>query len=118
MENKKENKLSKTIGDLLFPVGDNQPLRESLERFRISYEAKFGKTDLTKRYTSVWPNDQQDWLLENHPKLYYDGLPPYVQACIKESMRRANQKGNLDDQPDEYVKLYISGQMEGKGYQR
>lgn len=111
---------SQTLADLLSYFGKSSSLRRELEAFRISYEAKFGETDLIKRYTSVWPNEQQEWLLKNYPKRYYDGLPPFVKAFMKEKMHTAKRDGKLDDMPGTFLSLYLSGQMEvdDGGYSR
>jgi hypothetical protein len=99
-----------TLAALLFGFRDPR-LSQQLEKFRISYEAEFGPTDLTKRYTSTWPADHQDFLIENWPERYWDGLPPFVQAFIKEKMHAARRKGNLDNMPANYLRLYLSGKM-------
>jgi hypothetical protein len=95
-------------------------LRHELEIFRIKYESKFGHTDLTKRYTSTWPTDQQDWLLEHHPERFWDGLPPFVQAFLKEQMHAAHRNGKLDDMPGDFLQLYLQGKMsiDGSGPMR
>jgi hypothetical protein len=111
---------SPTLADLLYYNGPDPTQRRELEEFRIAYEAEFGETDLTKRYTSLWPSDQQEWLLRTCPKRYYDGLPPFVQAFLKEKMHMAKRLGQMDDMPGSYLQLYLSGQMDlgSSGYSR
>ena len=100
-----------TLGDMLFPLSD--PLaRRQLEEFRLRYEAEHGPTDLTKRYTSTWPPEHRDWLSRHEPKLFFDGLPPFAKAFIKAKMQGAANSGMLDDMPDQYLKLFFSGQMQ------
>lgn len=99
-----------TLAEMLLPVSDPAHCR-FLEQFRIIYEERFGPTDLTKRYTSTWPEAQQNWLLKNHPKLYFDGLPPFAKAFIRGNMRVAARDGTLDDMPDGMLELYVRGQM-------
>jgi len=103
-----------TIAGLLaqFPTPE---LNRELDKFRINFEARFGETDLTKRYTSTWPQDQQEWLLANHPRRYWLGLPPFVQAFMKEKMRMAQRAGKLDDMPESFLALYLNGNMDISG---
>ena len=113
------NRSSKTLAELLVYL-DTPALRRELEEFRIKYESKFGETDLTKRYTCTWPLEDQNWLVEHHPKRYWNGLPPFAQAYLKEKMRSVPRKGKLDDMPATLLRLYLTGQMEvdGGGYSR
>ncbi len=109
-----------TLSEILFRFGTPR-LRRELENFRGKYEAEFGETDLTRRYTSTWPIDEQEWLIQNHPKRYWDGLPSFVQAFLKEKMVAAHRDGKLDDMPSSYLSLYLAGKMEidrGGGWQR
>ena len=104
------NSTCHSLADMLFPL--RMPhLRSELETYRKSYEAIHGATDLTKRYTSLWPINQQSWLLENAPREYYNGLPPFVKAYLKGKMELAAQVGALDDMPDAYIKLFLSKNM-------
>jgi hypothetical protein len=103
-----------TLSDMLF-LFRSPKLRCQLEEFRKTYEEEFGPTDLTLRYTSTWGTPQQIWLLENHPKRYFDGLPPFVQSFLKEKMISAHKHGNLDDMPSEFLELYLKGQMDVGG---
>jgi hypothetical protein len=89
----------------------NPELRLELERFRKQYELIHGQTDLTLRYTSTWPRSQQEWLIENDMRRYFEGLPPFVQAYFKSKLTLAARLGNLDDMPSHLVSLYLSGNM-------
>ena len=109
-----ERSSSLTLADLLFKFPTPR-LRRQAESFRIKYEAKFGKTDLTRCYTSSWPVEKQDWLLKNHPERYWGGLPPFIQAFIKEKVRAMHRQGNLDDLDSVFLELYLSGKMEVDG---
>jgi len=91
-----------TLAGLLVGFSDPKLLNE-LEVFRVKYEAKFGETDLTRRYTSERPTHEQSWLLENFPERYWRGLPPFAQAFLKEKMRHAHKLGRLDDMPGGYL---------------
>src|SRR5665213_1319367 len=95
-----------------------QSLRSELEVFRVAYEARHGETDLTKRYTSTWATVEQEWLMTHEPKRYFDGLPPFVQAFIREKMKLATRNGKLDDMPTEYLKLFMAGKMGPGGHGR
>ncbi len=98
------------INDLLIWV-DSPRKRRAMEEFRIEFEKEHGPTDLTKRYTSLFPTKQQNWLAEHHPKRYWDGLPPYVQGYIKKEMETAHKLGKLDDMQPQLIKLYLSREM-------
>lgn len=95
---------------MLFHLSDPARRRE-LEEFRIKFESVHGATDLTKRYTSTWPEEQQDWLVENHPKQWFDGLPEFAKAYLRQKIQWAAQDGRLDDMPDEFIQLYVNRQM-------
>jgi len=100
----------RTLAEMLFYLSDPDK-RKELEQYRVDYEAEFGETDLTKRYTSTWPAEQQKWLMEHDMRRYFDGLPPFVKAYFKGKMQLAAREGRLDDKPDALLKLYVSGQM-------
>lgn len=100
----------KTLAEMLFPLGSEEENRE-LEAFRVEYEKEFGETDLTKHYTSMWPSKHQDWLIDNDTKRYFDGLPPFAKAYIKDKLDYAAQTGMLDNAPDCYLSLYAKGLM-------
>jgi hypothetical protein len=87
-------------------------LNRQLEEFRVGYEELHGPTDLTKRSTSLLPISQQHWLLQNHPKRYFDGLPPFVQAFFFDKMSIAHKEGRLDDMPGPFIQLYLCGEMD------
>jgi hypothetical protein len=103
--------IEKTLAELVYRFPD-PVLRAQLEKFRIEYEEEFGETDLTRHYTSMLPTKDQEWLSERHPKRYFDGLPPFVQAFFKAKMLVAHRKGKLDDMPDDLLYLFVSGQMD------
>jgi hypothetical protein len=100
----------RTLAELLFPLSD--PLqRKLLEEYRVEYETEFGPTDLTKRYTSTWPAEQQDWLVQHDSKRWFDGLPPFAKAFLHGKLQLAAERGKLDDAPDRLLRLYVSGMM-------
>ena len=66
-----------TLAELLFRM-PTHALRKQLEEYRAQYEEIHGPTDLTKRYTSTWPIEQQAWMVEHDIKRYFDGLPPFA----------------------------------------
>src|SRR5580698_9258387 len=86
---------AKTLAELVFRF-EPPKLKQELENFRIQFEAQFGETDLKQRFTSTWPVGDQEWLLREHPKRYWDGLPPFVKAFIKAKMNLARDEGILD----------------------
>jgi hypothetical protein len=99
-----------TLAELLFYLPSRE-LRRELESYRIAFEEEHGKTDLTKRYTSTWPIEQQRWLLKHDTKRYFDGFPPFAQAFLKGKMQIAAAAGSLDDTPSHFLRLFVSGQM-------
>lgn len=99
-----------SISDCLFYV-DDVDTQEELEKYRKIYETAYGTTDLTKRYTSVWPDEQQEWLADNDPRAYFDGLPPFVKAFLKKEIKDSIGVGEGDLLPGFLVKLYMSGNM-------
>jgi hypothetical protein len=112
----------KTLAEVLFRFS-NPRTRLELEKFRIKFEAEHGETDITKRYTSTLPLEDQNWLVQHHPKRYWDGLPPFVQAFLRNKMVATHRVGKLDDMPDDILQLYLRGQMrvgdsKGDGFQR
>lgn len=102
---------SLSISKLVFRFGEERADRE-LDEFREAFERKFGPTDLTKRYTSTLPAEAQQWLARFHPKRYWIGLPPFVQAYFKEKAITAHRHGRVDDLPSGVLELYLSGAME------
>ena len=103
-------KSNRTVAELLFRM-PSVALRRDLEVFRIGYEKVYGPTDLTKRYTSTWPGEQADWLFEHHPKLFWDGLPPFVQAFVLSRIQAKHHNGELDDVPETLMRLYLNGNL-------
>lgn len=99
-----------TLAEMLFHLSDPARRRE-LEEYRIEFEAIYGCTDLTRRYTSTWPEAEQDWLIEHDTRAYFNGLPPFAKAYVKGKMQIAAADGSLDDMPDCLLRLFVSGQM-------
>jgi hypothetical protein len=99
-----------TLAEMMYYLSD-PVARRKLEEFRIEYEKMNGPTDLTKRYTCTWPTAHQEWLINNETKQYYEGLPPFVQAWIKNKVLGAARAGRLDDVPDTYLRLYLKNEM-------
>ncbi len=98
------------MAEMLFYLSDPARRRE-LEEYRIKFEAEHGPTDLTKLYTSMWPEVQQDWLLQNHPQQWFTGLPEFAKAYVRQKMQFAAEAGKLDDMPSRLIELFISRQM-------
>jgi hypothetical protein len=82
-----------------------------LEQYRIEFERVHGPTDLTKRYTSTWPLEQQNCLIRSDPKGYFDGLPLFFKAYMRGKMEIQARQGNLDDMPDPLLRLFVENQM-------
>lgn len=90
---------------------DDSPARAPLERCRIEYEAAHGPTDPTQYYTSMRPLEEQCWLLENHPTLFWDGLPPFFRAYLERTFENRRNAGSLDDLPDLWLRAYQAGAL-------
>lgn len=88
---------------------EDQRDRDDLERFRVAYEKAHGPTDLTKRYTSTWPIEEQRWLWIHDPVAYFDGLPEFVKAFNAARVNDYATHGELDRADDEWVALYTRG---------
>lgn len=99
-----------TLAQALFPLTSSSA-RQAVERFRVSYEQFHGPTDITRRYTSIWPADEQRWMIAHETKAYFDGLPPFAKAWVKSQIEKASEAGRLDDVPDDYLRLFLSRQM-------
>lgn len=64
--------------------------------------------DLTKRYTTLLPAETQDWLLNNYPRQYYDGLPDFFKAELQRQLKRYAESEGLDGAPEAMLKLFFS----------
>ncbi len=82
----------RTLSDTLC-VLPNEHQRQDLEVFRVHFESEHGATDLTKRYTSTWPTSVQQWMYEQQPQRWYDGLPPFVKVFLKDKVVHLVQEG-------------------------
>lgn len=102
--------LPETLAEALFPISDPAK-RGELEDYRLRFEAVHGPTDLTRYYTSMWPRDRQNWLMDYDAKRWFDGLPLFAKAYLRGKMEMAAQEGNLDDMPDRFLRLYVTKQM-------
>jgi hypothetical protein len=108
-ENLRERKRA-TLAEILVPMSD--PVQQTeLERYRVKYEAVHGPTDLTRRYTSTWPLNDQAWLVAHEPKRWFEGLPPFGRAYFLGKIQAAAKEGNLDAIPDEFISLFIKGEL-------
>jgi hypothetical protein len=99
-----------TVAELFVYLSDPVQ-RQELEEFRVEYEALNGPTDLTKHYTSMWPQPQRELLFQHHTKLWFDGLPPFAKAYLRGKMEIAAKDGRLDDAPDKLLKLFVAGEI-------
>src|SRR6516162_3873399 len=100
-----------TLAEILLYYSPNPETRRRLEKYRLDFEAVHGPTDLTKRSTSTWPKAQQRWLIQHDVKRYFDGLPPFGKAYLREKMEVAARDGSLDDMPDVFLRLFTKKKM-------
>lgn len=103
----------RTFTDIVFH-SENRSLIDKLESHRIEFEKIHGPTDLTKHYTSMLPDEAEEWLLQNDPHRWYDGLPPFVQSYIDLHMRRMAGGGQLDAMSNSLIKIYFSRKSNGR----
>src|SRR2546423_1802768 len=107
-----ETARSTSLAEMLFPhYGIDWIAGRELEQYRQEYETAFGPTDLTRRYTSTWPKDQQQWLVRHEPKAWFDGLPPFAKAYMRGKLDLAASRGGVDYVPDYLIRLYVSKEM-------
>lgn len=99
-----------TLAEQLLYLPDDKSRRE-LEAYRLQHEAAHGATDLTQRYTSTWPIEQQRWLIEHHAKQYLEGLPPFARAYFISKMDGPVGEGRLDDVVDGYFREFLKRQL-------
>ena len=101
-----------SISQLLVPWADDDLLQQ-LEQSRIAWEKRNGPTDLTRRYTSMWPRNDRDALAAINPQAFFDGLPQFFQQLLRTSARQAARNGSLDDLPDTIIRLYCKNGLQG-----
>ncbi len=111
-----EEETPQTIAELVYYLPTRE-YRVALEEFRQEYELQAGATDITKRYTSTLPQRHQEWLIKNHPQIYFDGLPEFAQAYLKSKIQSLARNGRLDAAPDHYLQVFVSGGMNSAGGQ-
>ena len=86
---------SRTVAELLCYFPDHNQ-RQELEVFRAHHEIAHGPTDMTRRYTSTFPTHLQQWLFENQPQRWFDGLPDFVQAFLTDKIAAMLKDGQID----------------------
>jgi hypothetical protein len=101
---------SVTISSLLVPWAEPDAIAE-METFRIAWEKTHGPTDLTRYYTSRWPEKELAALYELDFEAYFEGLPPFFQEMLRDKVRRAAQEGYMDDMPTRYIQQYLRNYM-------
>ena len=88
--------------------------QEILNQCRRDWEALHGPTDLSLQYTSQAPTEVKDWLLDHQPQLYFDGLPPFMQAFFANLLREALAEKNLDDLPVSLLRAHAQNRKRPK----
>lgn len=101
----------RTVADVLFWMED-AARREELEAFRIKFEERHGPTDLTKRYTSTWPIEQQRLLATVDPLRYFNGLPRFVQGYLNQLISMTQEELGLDALSSELL-AYVAQSRRG-----
>lgn len=100
-----------TLAELLCYLPTRQQ-RLDLEAFRVKYEADHGPTDLTKNYTTRWPVEQQQWML-NHDsstrEAWMQGVPPFVRAFLQKEINDAGKRGEVESTTLRWVRDYVGG---------
>lgn len=101
---------TKSIAALLCPHVHVALLNE-VESFRIAWEREHGPTDITRYYTSLWPEDQADALCAIDPQTYFQGLPPFLQSYIAADTSKLADRGRIDDVADPFRTLFLRGRL-------
>ena len=89
-----------------------------LEAARVEYEKLHGPTDLTKYYTSMRPMEEQAWLIDNHPQVWFKGLPPFLQHFFTKGLETRANRGDLDDVSPGLIKLWFEQKFRRGGDER
>ena len=97
-----------SVADLFMHLSSSAA-RMKLEQFRVTWEKQHGPTDLRIHYTCMWEPSKRTWLFTHYPKLYFDGLPPFLQDYIHTMLTEADQHGNLAEMPETLTSLYKAG---------
>ncbi len=98
------------LTDLLYPC-KKPDVRQEIHQFRKEWESAHGPTDLSRNYTSMWPEDKRGWLSNTNLDMYYRGLPPFAQAWIYRKIEKNIAKGSGDSIPDDWLELFIEGRL-------
>lgn len=100
----------KTITSLLIPYLPSAG-HDNVERYRKEWERLNGPTDLTKYYVSRWPDDEANALKRLDLRAYFNALPPFYQDFLRQRMEDEAKAGRLDDTPEGFLQLFLSGGM-------
>lgn len=100
----------KYLSDLVF-CPRNPAKRKALDEYRAKYEAEHGPTDLTRRYTTMWPDIEQNWLMKHYPDRYIEGLPPFAHSFMMKTLESSAKEGRLEEWPEKFVAYYIRKRM-------
>ena len=100
----------KTITSFLIPY--LPPIgHDNVERYRIEWERLNGPTDLTKYYASRWPAEEANALKQTDLRAYFTALPEFYQDFLRQRMEAEAKAGRLDDTPEGFLELFLSGGM-------
>lgn len=101
----------RTLTDLIVSMPTDE-LQTEVDAFRASWEAQHGhRVDLTRRYTCQLPKAERDWLFQEHPDRYVEGLPPFFRDFLDHKLQQFAKRGQLDEAPEAYMKLFIKGTL-------
>lgn len=106
---------ARVVADLLWS-GIKPSLRDQFREFVEEWENEHGPVDLCRYYTSRWPERERTKLFEADPAAYFDGLAAVMQSFIKGKFDQCRDAGKLDDQEPYYLRLYLSGFMNSRGF--
>jgi len=90
---------------------DDPQLLEELHEYRIEYELLHGPTDTNCIYSSTLPRREQELLIKNEPRKYFEGLPPFVKAFQREYCCIDLMKGRGDLIPPGLLEIYVEERM-------
>ncbi len=83
-----------------------------MEKFRLQWEESNGKTDITRYYTSQWPSDRANALLDISPEAFFNGLPAFAQDYLAQSLTTKMESGG--DMAPAYLQLLTSPSFAAK----
>ena len=99
---------SNTLTAILCPYLSRE-VGARLETYRLRWEDVNGPTDLTKYYSSRWPQPEQVALIRTDFRAYVSALPPFLVDWIDRDLRAALEAGPSAEIADKFIRLFNLG---------